>query len=196
MAEIKSTMEMVMERAAKMGKASNEELKGEEVTQKGMKHAAAYLREEEIDLAKLLSESAPEDQTAIRNGIVKTLLRNIVLPREEEQQAAAEKAMQGLIQVGMGDSELAAAFGDMKSILSRYLEHRDQLKQQLEDQFAQQMQMMEQNLAQQTGMKMKLEPSQHPKFREEWQRVKVELNDQYGKAIEQYKALIAQRLLL
>ena len=70
------------------------------------------------------------------------------------------------------------------------------MKQQLEGQFAQQMQMMEQNLARQTGMKMKLEPSQHPKFQEEWQKLQAELNSQYGKAVEQYKAMIEQRLIL
>jgi hypothetical protein len=43
-------------------------------------------------------------------------------------------------------------------------------------------------------MKMKLQPSQHPKFAEEWQRIQVELNDQYGRAVEQYKEFIAKQL--
>ena len=63
-------------------------------------------------------------------------------------------------------------------------------------QFEQQMQMMEQNLAKQTGMQMKLAPSQHPKFQEEWLKVQTELDGQYGKAIDQYKGLIEQRLIL
>lgn len=196
MAEIKSTMEMVMARAAKMGRASKEELNAEEVVQSGMKEAARFLREEDVDLGKELAGRPGGEQTAFRNGIVQTLLRNIPLPRGSEQQHNAEKAMQGLLQVSRGDSELAAAFGDMKAIMERYVEHRDQLKQQLEGQFAQQMQMMEQNLARQTGMKMKLEPSQHPKFQEEWQKLQAELNSQYGKAIEQYKTMIEQRLIL
>jgi hypothetical protein len=196
MAEIKSTLELVMERAAKMGMASKEEIKAGETKQEGMKQAALFLREEGVDLGKVLMEYQPADQMVIRNGMASTLLRNIVLPREAEQQKSVEKALQGLLQVSQGDSELAAAFGDMKSIMARYIEHRDQLRQQLEDQFAQQMQMMEQNLAKQTGMKMKLAPSQHPKFQEEWLKVQTELNGQYGKAINQYKALIEQRLIL
>ncbi len=196
MAEIKSTLEIVMERAAKIGMASKEEIKAGEVEEVGVKKAALFLRGEDVDLAKELMAHPPESQAVFRNGAVSTLLRNIVLPRESEQQESAEKAMQGLLQVSQGDSELAAAFGDMKSIMERYTEHRDQLRQQLEDQFAQQMQLMEQNLAQQTGMKMKLAPSQHPKYQEEWQKIQTELNEQYGKAVDQYKSLIEQRMLL
>lgn len=196
MAEIKSTLEMVMERAAKMGMASREEMKAGEIKQEGMKLAARFLREEEVDLAKALGENPPEEQTVLRNGIVSTLLRNIVLPRESEQQQSAEKAMQGLVQVSMGDNELVASLGDMKSIMERYTEHRGQLRKQLEDQFEQQMPMMEQNLAKQTGMQMKLAPSQHPKFQEELLKVQTELDGQYGKAIDQYKGLIEQRLVL
>ena len=196
MAEIKSTLEMVMERAAKMGMATKEEIKAGETKHEGMKHAALFLREEGADLGKVLMEQPPEEQTVIRNGMVSTLLRNIVLPREAEQQKNSEKALQGLLQVSQGDSELAATFGDMKSIVERYIEHRNQLRKQLEDQFAQQMQAMEQNLANQTGMQTKLAPSQHPKFQEEWMKLQTELDGQYGKAIDQYKGLIEQRLIL
>lgn len=196
MAEIKSTMEMVMERAAKMGAASTDELNSDEIVREGMKLAACFLRDEDDGLDKKLLDHPAEEQPALRNGMVKTLLRNIVLPREAEQLEGSRKAMQGLVQVSMGDKELNAAFGDMQSILEKYSEHLDQLRQQLEAQFAQQMEMMEQNMAQQTGMAMKLEPSQHPKFQEEWQKLLTELNSQYGKAIDQYKAMIEQRLML
>ena len=126
--------------------------------------------------------------------MVAVLLRNIVLPRKTDESDNAEKAMQALREISRDKKELAQVFTEMKSILDRYLSHRDQLKKQLEEQFAQQMMLMEKSLAQQTGMKMKLQPSQHPKFAEEWQRIQVELNDQYGRAIEQYKEFIAKHL--
>ena len=54
--------------------------------------------------------------------------------------------------------------------------------------------MMEDSIAQQTGMSMKLEPSQHPKFQEEWMKVVDGLNDQYGNVLEQQKAMVEQLL--
>lgn len=196
MAEIKSTLEKVMERAASFGTASHEEIQAETTIQEGMKEAAKFFREENVDLAAVLAGRPATQQVPLRNGMVQTLLRNIMLPRETEQLATAEKAMQGLMQISQGSGELQAAFADLKAIMKRYRDHYDQLRKQLEQQFAQQMQMMEQNLAKQTGMKMKLEPAHHPKFKEEWQRVQTELNSQYGKALEQYKELIRKRLLL
>jgi hypothetical protein len=41
---------------------------------------------------------------------------------------------------------------------------------------------------------MKLQPAQHPKFQEEWNRLKVELNNQYGRALEQHKQMLASLL--
>lgn len=194
MAEIKSTMEMVMERAAKMGAASSAELGSEEKVKDGMRLGAAYLRDEITGLAQKIAEHPERDRKQVQKGAVQTFLRNIVLPRDEDQQKPAEKAMQGLLEVGQSAGELLRVFGDMKKILDQYLQHKEQLKQQLESQFAQQMEMMEQNLSQQTGMAMKLEPSQHPKFQEEWQRIKTEMNDQYGQALDQHKEMVEQYL--
>ncbi|NOQ45619.1 MAG: hypothetical protein GQ559_02945, partial [Desulfobulbaceae bacterium] len=46
MAEIKSTMDLVMERAARMGMATSEELQQEEARKTGMQLTAAYLNDE------------------------------------------------------------------------------------------------------------------------------------------------------
>lgn len=186
-------MDMVLARAAKIGAASKTEAGNEEKVKEGMRTAAGYLRGEVSDLKKILAAQPPAERSAVQKGMVLTFLRNIVLPREKEQQEPAEKAMQGLLELGEGGG-LAAVFGEMKKILEQYLQHRQQLRQQLESQFAQQMEMMEQSLAQQTGMAMKLQPAQHPKFQEEWQRITGELNDQYGRALDQYKNHIKQQL--
>ena len=47
--------------------------------------------------------------------------------------------MQALMEIGSENSEFAQVFSEMKSILDRFLSHKDQLKKQLEEQFSQQM---------------------------------------------------------
>ncbi len=195
MAEIRSTLEMVLERAARMEAEASDIFQNEEQEKKGMRLAAAYLRGEEPEIAAVLATSPAEDQPHIKKGIVISLLRNIVLPREKDEQTAAEKAMQGLLDLCRNNEELAPVFPEMKSILDRYLSHTEELRGQLEEQFAQQMAMMEQNLAQQTGTHTKLHPSQHPKFAEEWQRIQTDLSEQYGRAIDQYKEHIKKHLI-
>ena len=190
MAEIKSTLEKVLERAATMGRASKEEMQAEEQEREGMRLAADYLQGNAVDFSAILASAAGADQR--QKGMAQAFLRNIALPRTDDLQRA-EKAMQGLLELAKGSGDLAAVFGDMKGILDHYQQHKKELRQQLEDAFRQQ---MEQALAQQTGqqgMGVNINPALHPKFQEEWSKVKADLDEQYNKVLQQHKALVAQR---
>jgi len=195
MAEIKSTMDMVLERAAKMAAGGGESnYLADERLKEGMRLGAAYMRGEEVGLGEKLGAVSPEEKAPMRKGAVQVMLRNIFLARETEKQELAEKAMHGLVEIGQGDGQLLKVLAEMKKILDGYRQHGEQLKEQLEAQFSQQMEMMEQNLAKQTGRAMKLQPSQHPKFQEEWARIQGQLNEQYGQALKQLKDLVEQHL--
>ncbi len=193
MAEIKSTMEKVMERLAAMDiAAAPDELLADEKKKEGMRLAAAFLRGEEVDLAGLLADQSEAVRRALVAGQVQALLRNIVLPREEAQQKQAERAMLGLLTVGHADAELTQVFGELKTVLDRYLGQRNQIRQQLQDYFSQQLGQLQAK----GGMGMKIRPEQHPKYQEEWQRAMGELDNQYGRALVQYKELVQKRLTM
>jgi hypothetical protein len=128
----------------------------------------------------------------VKKGLVQVFLRNITLPRDDDKQRS-ERAMQGLLELAKGSGDLASVFRDMKGILDHYQQHKKEILQQVEEAFRQQ---MEQALAQQTGQKglgMTVDPRMHPKFQEEWSRVKSELDGQYNHALQQHKELVAQR---
>ena len=104
--------------------------------------------------------------------------------------------MQGLLALGKGSGDLLSIFKDMKGILDHYQQHKKEIFQQVEDAFRQQ---MEQALAQQAGqagLGMKVDPALHPKFQEEWSRIKSDLDTQYNQALDQHKDLVAQRFLV
>jgi len=193
MAEIKSTLEKVLERAAAMGQASKEELASEEKHKQGMRLAADYLQGKAADLSG--SQELIEKEVLFRKGLVEVFLRNIILPRDEDQQRT-EKAIQGLFELGQNSGELATIFNEMKQVLDHYLQHKKEIRNQVEEAFRQQ---MEQAMAQQTGqagLGMKVDPSLHPKFQEEWSRIKGEVDEQYGQALEQHKNMVAQKFLV
>ncbi len=190
MAEIKSTLEKVMERAASMGRASQEEIQSEERVKEGMRMAADYLQGKEVDFSGILEATGVS--ALVKKGLVQVFLRNITLPRDDEGQRA-EKAMQGLLELAKGSGDLVSVFRDMKGILEHYQQHKKEIHQQVEDAFRQQ---MEQAMAQQTGQEglgMKMDPTMHPKFQEEWLKVKSDLDEQYNKVLNQHKELVAQR---
>lgn len=194
MAQIKSTMEMVLARADRLcadSSASN----SDDALQRGMKLGASMLNGDPVDLRQSFAPCAPEEATFLCQGLLRTFFRNIILPRQEGQ--PWEGALLGLLELAkalphtsVNLDQLAGLLAEIRSILGRYLQHRQQLEKQLEENFALQTAHLQQSMAQQTGMKMKLTPRQHPKFNEEWQKVQAQLNDQYLNALEQYKTAI------
>ena len=68
MAEIKSTLEKVLERAAAMGNASQEEIATEERVKDGMRMGADYLRGEEVDFSNALEQTT--SSVLIKRGLV------------------------------------------------------------------------------------------------------------------------------
>ena len=190
MAEIKSTLEKVLERAASMGQASQEELLAEEQEKRGMRLAAEYLQGQEHDFSKVMEQT--DSARLVKKGLVLVFLRNISLPRNGDL-ARAERAMQGLLEMSRGSGGLTAVFRDMKGILDHYQKHLKDVRQQVEDAFRQQ---LEHAMNQQTGQKglgLKINPALHPKFQEEWTKIKSDLDDQYNKVLQQHKQLVAQR---
>lgn len=194
MAEIKSTMELVLERAARMGKATSEEIEQDEAKKIGMQLIAAFLDGKGDGPAQVLAEQEPARQTAIRLGMLDILLRNLFLPRDEQAQKRTEQAARALIDLAGGAGDIASICQEMQHIIGQYRQHREQLRGQLEEQMRMQ---YEQLLAQQMGAQadgLKIDPTTQPKFKEEWGRIEAELDSQYNQALNQHRQQLKQRL--
>lgn len=195
MTEIRSTMDLVLERAARMGKASADELEQEDARKQGMMLAAEFLDSKIDNLMNSLSELPGVKQMAVRQGMVEVLLRNIFLPRDEVAKERTDRAAKGVIELGGGAGDLSSICAEMQHILGQYNQHREQLKTQLEEQVKVQ---YEQLLAQQgNGMprdSANPELALQAKIKEEWTRLETELSDQYNQALEQHKSTLKERL--
>ncbi|MBT8345739.1 MAG: hypothetical protein KJO28_05480 [Desulfofustis sp.] len=193
MAEIRSTMDMVMERAARMAAEAEEASTDETSANEGMRLAAAYLNSDGTNLLEQLKSKAPEEQMAVRGGMAQTLLRNIVLPRDEQISEQSLRSLTGLQELSGNSSDIATLCSELKQILEQYGQHREQVKQQFDESILNQlkMQLQQQGLA--VDDEMALNPTMHPQYQEEWARSSAELNNQYNDALDQRKELIGQR---
>jgi hypothetical protein len=196
MAEIKSTMELVLERAARMGRASDEELQQEDQRKEGMKLAADFLDGKIESLMTALAELPQKKQVGIRSGMVETLLRNIFLHRDENGKERTEKAAQGIREISGEAGEVGSICVEMQNILGQYNQHREQLHQQLEEQIRMQYEQIMAQQDQQAGMQggASLEQTLEAKVDEELGKMEAELAEQYNQALEQYKGAIRERL--
>ncbi len=188
MTEIRSTMEMVLERAAKLEAQANDNSSDELKTQDGMRLGASFMRENNFDIHAELDKPQGEKALLVK-GALTVFMRNIQLPRDEDDIPAIEKAMHGILQLGES-SELVSLLGEAKKITEQYEQHKKQIRGQLEEQFTQQIAMMQQQQGQEGAAG--LDPANHPKFIEEWQKITTQLQEQYGEALEKHKGFITQ----
>lgn len=194
MAEIKSTLEMVMERAARMATEVADDTANDNTERKGMRLAASYLEGKESDLMQLLKEQAPEEQMAIRTGMAQTLLRNIVLPREDTISEQSLLSLKALGELSGMAADTVSTCSELKQILEQYNQHKIQVRQQLDESIRGQLKQKLQQQGQNIDDEMSINPTMHPQYNDEWARVVGDLNAQYNQALDQRKDMLRQRL--
>lgn len=181
---------MVLERAAKMAEGAKSEVDNEDLIKTGMRLAADFLNRKETDLAQLLSEQPSKDQMAIRKGMAQTLLRNIVLPRDEQLQESGKIALQGVLSLSGKSADINAICQELTQILDQYGQHKDQMTQQLEDAIKAQLEQQQMARGQEGHP---VNPAMHPQYREELTKMLTSLNNQYNDAMNQRKDMILER---
>jgi hypothetical protein len=192
MAEIKSTMEMVLERAAKMSAGTAPVSDEESLIRTGMRLAADFLNENIIDLHKKLLEQPAETQMTIRKGMAQTLLRNIVLPRNEDLQESGAVAIKGILLLAQNSGEIETICKELQQIIEQYGQHKEQTIEQLKD--ALQSQLEQQQMSDGQSSKTTINPAMHPQYKEELTKILANLNNQYNDAMTQRKEMILSHL--
>ena len=193
MAEIKSTMEMVLARAEKLAAAADS-TDHEELLRKGMRIAADFLNDKKIDLAEELEKNKREDQGELRKGILKTLLRNVVLPRDEMLRASSSMALKAIKDLADGNGAVLSICQELTQLLDQYNQHKEQTKQQLEDAIRNQLRQQMAHQDQEDSLR-NINPAMHPQYREELAKILSNLNAQYNDAMDQRKAAILSQLV-
>jgi len=193
MAEIKSTLDMVLARAARIAVESDaEEDSGEDVVKEGMRLAAGYLNQPSGDLTAPLAGQSAAKQAALRRGMVQTLLRNIVLPRDKTLKESSELAIKGILALmtAKGGATVTTACSELGQLLGQYGKHKEQMTKQLEDALLNQLE--QQYTARGIQPPTRLTAAMHPKYKDELARLLLDLNSQYGQAMDQRKEMIAR----
>jgi len=193
MAEIRSTLDMVMERAARMAARAADIPADQEIEQRGMRLVVEFLEGKQEGLAELIEQEAPADQMAMRRGMAKALLRNIVLPRDEFLMKSSSAAIAGLLDLSGQAGDVASVCTELQQLLEQYTQHKEQTRQQLDDAIrAQLMQQLQAKMGSDEELPA-IDPTMHPQYQKEWEAAKSNLNEQYNQAFDQRKEILIQR---
>jgi len=185
---------MVLERAAKMTAETSPVTDDNKSIKIGMRIAANFLNGQITGLHEELLNHPAEKQVLIRKGMAQTLLRNIVLPRDENLQELGEVAIKGILLLSQNSGEIPTICQELQQIIAQYGQHKEQTIQQLKD--ALKTQLEQQQTATGQSQQSAINPAMHPQYKEELAKMLTNLNDQYNDAMTQRKEMILSRLCL
>ena len=186
MAEIKSALELALEKAESYGKASREEMAAAQYQEQGRQLAVKFLKGEG-DLEAELKGLPPQAQEFARVAIKEVFLRNISLPRNGEGDERLDRALAGLMLVAVQKREMARLKGELEQLLQQFLQIRNNAVQQLKARFSQGVNQMQRAMEAKTGQRMRMEAEHLPQFQEEWRRFYGSLQDQFEPMLDELK---------
>ncbi len=186
MAEIKSALELALEKAERYGKASKEEMAAAQYQEQGRELAVQFLRGEG-NLEEALRTLPPEAQAEARTALKKVLLRNIGLPRNGEVETWLDRALEGLMLVASNQKTMAHLRAELEQVLQQFLQIRESARQQLRARFSAGAGQMQRAMEAQLRQKVRVEVEQLPQFQEEWRRFRGQLAEQFEPMLEDLK---------
>jgi hypothetical protein len=197
MGDIKSALELALERTADI-QSDRTKLHEHEALQKGKRLASKFLHpepdseEEQVDLKEELKGVKKEDIKLVRQGVFDVILSNITLPHEEIKEDLLGRAAKGLEILLNNRKQIDYVFKQLKEFFSQYLQNKEQIRQNLEQQFAPRLRQKEEALKEKFGSSVELDPAADPEFAEYLKQNYAELDKQYLEALNQLKEQLKQ----
>jgi len=186
LAEIKSALELALEKAERYGRATKEEMTREQYRDQGRQLAVNFLKDGG-DLEAEISGLPAAAQGEARVAVKEVLLRNIILPRNGELEDRMAHALEGLMLVARDKKAMARQKAELENLLQNFLQVRNSALQQLKARFGAGIGQMQRALEAQMRQKVKLEVEHLPQFQEEWRRFQGQLLDQFDPMLEACK---------
>ena len=187
--EIKSALEIAIEKVEKLGEVTEEERLKWKCVPDGEKLAARYLKQN-LNLLAELSQYEESARKYIIEGAQDILIRNINLPKRDLERRNNKKAMEGLKILKNDKVSVENVYSRIRRIFEHYGEQGEsQRKQAYESLKADVEARIQQAVKQQLGTfaGIKIDVESQPQFQEEWRKLQAQLDLQYIKLLDEYK---------
>ena len=189
MADIKSALEIAMEKVAKLGTPSEEErLKWKHVPA-GEQLAARYLKED-YNLIAELSQYQPDVKKYIVTGAAGILIRNIDIPKHDAARKNNKRAMDGLKILKSDKVGVENVYSRIRQLFKHYAEQGEQQRRQAYQSLKTEMEgKMQQAMQQQMDILpgTRIDVEKQPQFQQEWRKVQAQFDSQYLTLLGEYK---------
>ena len=189
MGDIKSALEIAMEKVEKLEKATDEERLRWQYVPEGEKLGVRYLKEG-CNLVVELGKYEEKAGGYIVEGAMDILVRNINLPKDDLAKRNNRRAMEGLKNLKSDKVAVENVYSQLRHLFNHYMEQGEQQRKQayetLKTEFeARVRQAVQQQLGLPIGVRIDVE--KQPQFQEEWRKIQTQIDSQYYKLLDEYK---------
>jgi len=183
MSEIKSALELALERTESV-KGDKRSLQMHESKQAGKSLVVKVLDEPGFDAGAKLTEWTGDKAQWARDGFLEALKMNIRLPNEEAEVERILRVKDGLNFLIKDTKRVNSLFEQLEQLLRQYLQNKNEMVERLREQFAGHLRRKEQELAEQTGRQVKIDPAQDPEFSQYLRQNMNHLQTQYHEVLK------------
>jgi len=188
MGDIKSALEIAMEKVEKLEKATDEERLRWQYIPEGEKLGARYLKEG-CNLVVELGKYEEKVKRYIIEGAGNILVRNINLPKNDLAKRTNRRAMEGLKNLKSDKVAVENVYSQLRHLFNHYMEQGEQQRKQAYETLRNEFETRVRQAIQQLGLLVgvKIDVEKQPQFQEEWHKIQNQIDSQYYKLLDEYK---------
>ena len=197
MGEIKSALELALERTNNV-QSDKKLIEKNNNIEEGRKAAFEFMEKNNIkedSLEKIIKGSSKEKQQWLKEGIYKVLISNLKLPEDESSFEKINRIRDGFSAIVEDKKEIVYLFSQIEQVFKQYLQHKDSIIENLNNNFEQKLKEKEEVLSKQLGAKVTLKPENDPEYKEYLHKVTNQLDQQYREVLVKIKSEIEKRIL-
>jgi len=187
--EIKSALEIAMEKVEKLGEVTEEERLGWKYVPEGEKLAGRYLKQN-LNMLSELGKFEDRAKKYVIKGAQEVLIRNLELPRNDYLRKKNRRVMDGIKLLKNDKVGVENVFSKVRRIFDHYVEQGEQQRRQAYESLKVDVEArIQQALKQQIGTlaNVRIDVEKQPQFQEEWRRVLSQMDAQYISLLDEYK---------
>jgi hypothetical protein len=192
---IKSAYEIAMENTKNI-EADKELVESNRLRDEGKKLVSKLLEDPSFDLKKALSGYDKKSLALVREGLVQSLLANLVLPVDEFALDRSRKTGAAITSLASDSKKMTAMFSQLEHFFHEYIDERKRLVEAVEKQYGPKLRKKEEDLSRQMGRPVKINPASDPEFQSMMRQYFGQLEAKYDEVLagakEEIKNILAK----
>jgi hypothetical protein len=192
---IKSAYEIAMENTKGI-EANKELVETNRLKDEGRKLVSKVLEDPSFDLKAALAGFDKKSLGFVREGLIQSLLSNLVLPMDEPALARNRKTGAAMTGIASDTKKISTMFSQLEHFFKEYIEERKRLLEAVEKQYGPKLRKKEEDLSKQLGRPVKINPASDPEFQSIMRQYFGQLEAKYEEVLtgakEEIKTILAK----